>query len=193
MIRALRVLLVLSTVAAAACGREPRPAPVPANATPTPLAVGADPEVAPPAESADALEMRKAIAEFELTEKKLEAIMATERQLGDFWADPEKARTIRTERSLSKILAAVDATPRLKETIARNGLAPRDYILGSFATMSALLWERTKASAPTVVEGKTPPVSEATLAVVRKRMDDVVKLFSPPVKKKSKFEEIHED
>jgi hypothetical protein len=124
--------------------------------------------------------IRKEVAGFSLTESTLEKILAIEGELKDFWADPVEARKIRGERSLPKILAGIDASPRLKSTIAKHGLTPREYILGTFSMIAGFVWERSRAQQPGSVEGRTPPANAATLATVQKRLADITRLLSGP-------------
>jgi hypothetical protein len=187
-------LLVL--VVAAACGRgaeqgaasAPGAPAAPARATATAsAATGTSPTTAASASTATpgpemvaALEMRRLIGEYTLTDKTLDGVIAVEKDLAGFWADPVQARKIRGERSMTKILAAIDAAPQVKTAISSHGLTPRDYILGSFSTIAAYIWTKASAQDPARVAGQTPPVNAATLAVVQKRLADVTKLLSPP-------------
>lgn len=126
--------------------------------------------------------MRKEIAGYTLTEPTLRAIVAAEKELGAFWADPVEARKIRGERNLKKILAAIEESPRLRETLAKHGLTPRDYILGSFSMIAGFVCEKSRQRDPAAAAKPQQPVNDATLAVVSKHLDDVQRMLSPAPK-----------
>lgn len=186
--RRLRLSAALFLTAASACGRGPEPAapaprgPAPASSAAASPAASSTAEAPPPADPVSAAEMRKEIAAYTLTEPAFQAIVAAEKELGDFWADPVEARKIRSERNLKKILAAIEASPRLKETLAKHRLTGRDYILGSFSMIAGFVWEKSRQKDPAAAAKQQPPVNAATLAVVSKHLDDVQRMLSPAPK-----------
>lgn len=145
-------------------GSAPPPTPGP---TPTPAA----PRGGATAEAQ--MELTREVLAFEVTDRVVDGIKAAEAELRDFWADPEQAKRVRGQLTLAAILAGIDSTPRVKETIERHGLTPREYVLGTFAMLGTYAYEAARKADPKKVEGKKPPVNEKSLAVLRRRFPDV--------------------
>jgi len=143
--------------------------PLPAGVPPTP-----DPRVV-----AAQREMSDKVASYALTAETLDKILLCEKDLADFWADPEKARSIRGQLSLAAIYEAIGRTPRVAKTLEAFHLAPPDYVLGTFAMMGGYAYESIRRSDPNRVLGKAPPVTWATLEVIQRRYDDVQRLVMP--------------
>lgn len=147
-------------------GSAPPPAPTP-GPSPSPAA----PRGGASVESQ--LELSREVLAFQVTDKVVDGIKAAEAELKDFWADPEQAKRIRGQLTLADILAGVESTPRVKQTIERHGLTPREYVLGTFAMLGTYAYEAARKADPKRVEGRKPPVNEESLAVLRRRFPDV--------------------
>ncbi len=170
--------LALAALLVAGCGGK-KPAPAPPTPAPAPTAAAA----APPGGGATLeaqLELTRAVLAYTVTDKVIDAIAASDAELRDFWANPAEARKIRGQVTLPGILAGIDSVPRVKETLARHGLSPRDYVLGTFAMLGTYGYEKARMADPRNVEGKKPPVNDATLALLRKRFQDVERIVLEP-------------
>ena len=124
-------------------------------------------------------ELSRQVKAFVLTDKVVDGIAASDKDLADFWANPVESRKILGQLTLTGILDAIEKAPRVKETFAKHGLAPRDYILGTFSMIGGYSYEVVKKTDPKKVEGHPAPVSDATLQVIERRLDDVEKIVRP--------------
>lgn len=170
--------LALAVLLLSACGGRKEAAPPAPTPAPSPAAPGT-------AEGGGAsreaqLELTREVLAFTLTDRVIDGVAAADRDLSAFWADPEKAKKVRGQLTYGAILSAVESTPEVASALEKNGLAPKEYVLGTFAMLGAYGYERARMADPKNVEGRKPPVNEPTLALIRKRWADVEKILVVP-------------